>query len=86
MNRNDLREVIWQALYDLEYKSLAQDSYENQADYILSAFDAAGLVVVPKEPTEAMARAGSLTLRDTFRAEFNHAKAIYRAMIAAEDA
>lgn len=42
-----------------------------------------GSVVVPMEPNEEMARAGSLTLRDTFRAEFNHAKAIYSAMLAA---
>lgn len=59
--------------------------YMDEAEHALSALDAAGMTVVPKEPTEAMARAGSLTLRDTFRAEFNHAKVIYRAMLAARE-
>jgi hypothetical protein len=53
-----------------------------EADAILAALDAAGLAVVPKEPTEEMQIAGT-EVRLIVRAMEDRAAVIYRAMVAA---
>jgi len=87
MNRNDLREVIARAVClknerqpDETYgRVLGWVIYLPEADAILSALDAAGMVVRPKEPTSAMIDAG-----DSAWFSDDGSETIYRAMIAVE--
>lgn len=67
-----------------------KSSYRKSADAVLRALDAAGLVVVPRDPTEAMMNAGyrkvgKMHYEPTASAQGwgEHATDIYRAMIAA---
>jgi hypothetical protein len=56
------------------------ESFTEEADSLVFALDAAGFVVVPKEPTRAMKEAGWAALK---RVDAFVALDIYRAMIAA---
>ena len=55
---------------------------QRKADAILAALSAAGWVVVPREATEAMTRAGANEI-NSWIAPAMHAADTYRAMIAA---
>lgn len=101
------REVIVSAIYDVDTRSLTPEEKAlcpleddpwiiEAADGVLSALDAAGYVVVPKEPTEAMVKAGRETLTDktdwdTWHEEATpyydtgYMEAIYHAIVAAAE-
>lgn len=55
--------------------------YSADADAILAALDAAGLVVVPREPTEAMVAAWMVG----YPHDYQQGREVYRAMIAAQE-
>jgi hypothetical protein len=69
------------ASWDNQWKSV-QRTLADDAAAILAALDAAGLAVVPKEPTEEMRTAGTEEWL-TVRAMEDRAAVIYRAMLAA---
>ena len=54
----DARDVILKVLHSYSTKDSFIDWERSDADAILSAFNAAGLAVVPREPTKAMMEAG----------------------------
>lgn len=59
-------------------------SWEHQADAILAALDAAGLVVVPREPTPEMwAASGTAVIKTGPRHHDIVSEAVYQAMLAA---
>ena len=81
---NNIREVIARALYGCGWniekwpESDMQDAFLLRADVVLSAIEAAGMRVVPEEPTPEMFEAGDEAwLLDDDAAD------IYRAMLAA---
>jgi hypothetical protein len=70
--------------------AMVVDMIRDEADAVLRALDAAGLAVVPRDPTEAMMNAGyrkvgKMHYEPTASAQGwgEHATDIYRAMIAA---
>lgn len=67
----DLRELIGTAAVKCmaldEWRNLHLDFPDRVSDAVLSALDAAGLVVVPKEPTEEILDAGTRRLWATRR-------------------
>jgi hypothetical protein len=69
------------ASWDNQWKSV-QRTLAGDAAAILAALDAAGLAVVPKEPTVEMQVAGTEQWL-TVRAMEDRAAVIYRAMVAA---
>jgi hypothetical protein len=62
-------------------------SRDRSADAILAALDAAGFVVVPREPTDAMKAVTKSMIGNelAYDADIETAGAIYRAMIAAAE-
>lgn len=81
------REVI--AAYQFEWPNpsewdeLSTIQLDDQADQIISALDAAGFVIVPKEPTEEMIAAGAEEDAWCYSEGQAPQPEIYRAMIAA---
>jgi hypothetical protein len=81
--RHTVTAEIWDLMSERE-----RDFWRGEADKYLAALDAAGLAVVPKEPTEAMCVAGVMAMEGraantaTTAVIYGQPKAIYRAMIA----
>jgi len=73
------RDVILKVLHSYSSKDI--DWERSDADAILAALAAAGLVVVPREPTTAMVRA-STCMAPTWDDDVSRAK--WRAMVEAE--
>jgi hypothetical protein len=84
----DYRDFSWEELCDLaaKYPDRAPGKFREvaliEADAALAAIEARGMVVVPKEPTEAMTRDG----RDAHWRDNLETVDVYRAMIAAASA
>jgi hypothetical protein len=75
----DAREVIAVSVFDL--LTIERGEWPSQrADAIIAALSAAGLVIVPKEPTHAMVRA-STCMAPTWDDDVSRAK--WRAMVEA---
>ncbi len=88
MTREELRERIAKALYCANYDGdkrpwaerldWERELYLISADAVLAEIAAAGLVLVPREPTGDMLSAGEWKIMNDFTAS-----EVYRAMIAA---
>ena len=73
MTRND-SEIGW-------------EHYTLDAEEVVTALSEKGMVIVPKEPTEAMLIDGSASLRNFYSEDgpYPRTKAVYRAMLSAHE-